>query len=232
MYRIIILIFISVIMMPEPAYADIECYAKTKPRINVKPQRGRIKYDFTKNKQQLSNVDVDTISPYGANHQTSVGGLMSGSIQVSTDVSFMTETHQHLGRGCVFINEINVKIDLNPTIYVASEFPKGGCMHNVILAHEYKHVDVDRLVINKYVNLIGRELSQRIDTMGSTFGPMRLKRMRETQVMVKDELHGIIIRMNDEMTEERRKRQQAIDNIEEYEAIGKRCKSRNNPRRR
>lgn len=222
--RILFVFWLFLLMFaPFSARAAVECQAKAPPRINVHPSKSRIKYDFTKGRDYLNRVEVDTISPYGANHSTNVSGLMSGSIQLKSNVTFMQETYPHQGRGCLFIKGVDVEIIQDPTIYIAKELPQGGCMHNVVLTHEYKHVDADRKIINKYTNLIGRQLERVIADRGANFGFIKMIRMNEVQNDVKEELHNVVRRMNDEMNAERRQVQQDIDSIEEYQSIAKRC---------
>ncbi len=215
-----------------PAHAQITCLSKIPPQINVKPSKSHVKYDFTKTKAQLNSVDVDTISPYGPHHKTNVSGLMSGSIQLKNRVSFIYETYDRAKLGCVYLKAVDVEIHVEPTVFIAKEFPEGGCMHSAILAHEFKHVREDQLIVNKYINVIGRKISGIIDQYGSTYGPMKKRRMAERQEDMKNIVHRAIIDMNDDMNIERQRRQQAIDSLEEYESIGFQCKSRNKPRRR
>ena len=235
MYRFSLFIIIAgffLVLMPFEAQAGIECHAKTPPRITVKPVQSNILYDFTKSKEDLNRIDVDTISPYGPQHKTDVSGLMSGAIQLKSNVSFAHETYKYLGRGCVYLKGVDVKIHLEPTIYIANDFEKGSCMYNAILTHEFKHVKEDQLIINKYTNLLGRALDRVVNEQGESFGPMRLHRMDETQLQVKDAIHRVVLKMNDKLNKERRKRQQAIDNIDEYKYVGNRCKSQNKRGRR
>ena len=237
MYRFFILLFAVSFIVPSTAEAVIECHAKTPPRINVQPVKSRIKYDFTKSKADLNSIDVDTISPYGPQHKTNVSGLMSGAIQLKSNVSFIHETYKFLGRGCVFLKGVDVKIHLDPTIFIAREFPRGTCMHQAILGHEFEHVEIDRVIINKYTNLIGKAVERVIAQEGSTYGPMKERRMVEIQEQVKNSIHKAVLRMNDDLNEERARRQQALDSLEEYESIGNRCKeykghSRRRPARR
>lgn len=210
----------------------MECKAKIPPRINVRPSRSHVKYDFTKTKAQLNSVDVDTISPYGPQHKTSVSGLMSGSIQLKNNISFLHETHPLTQQSCIFLKAIDVEINLDPTIFVASEFPKGSCMHSAILAHEFKHVEVDQKLVNRYHNFIGRALSDVLDAKGGTFGPVHKDDLEGELNLIKNSFHDVLIRLNDSLNQERRTQQQAIDNLEEYESIGIRCKSRRKRGRR
>lgn len=201
----------------------IECHVKTPPQINVKPITNNVQYDFTKTKEQLNTFDVDTISPYGPQHKTYVSGLMSGSIQTLSQVEFMHEKYEHVDRGCVYLKAANVTIRIDPVIFIAKEYKKGSCYHNAVLNHERKHVREDQLIVNKYVSRIGRSLKDLIDSQNAAFGPYRLSQLNDVQINVQDSINEVVKRFNDDMNEERRKRQQAIDNLEEYESIGERC---------
>ena len=213
-------------LSPTPVVAEIECHAKTAPKINVLPSKSRVRYDFTKSKAQLNNVDVDTVSPYGPNHRTTVSGLMSGSIKVEHQVGFLHETYDQLGTGCIYLKSVKVKVHIDPTIFIAKEHPKGSCMHSAVLVHERKHVREDQLIVNKYSNILGKALASVVDSRGPAFGPYDKSRMPFVQQNIQNSLNKVVKKYNNQMNNERRKRQQAIDNLEEYESIGARCKNK------
>lgn len=213
-------------LAPTPVLATIECHAKSAPKISVVPTKSIVKYDFTKTKPQLNSIDVDTVSPYGPNHQTYVSGLMSGSIEVSHQVSFMHETYDQLDQGCLYLKEIEVKVHIDPTIFIAKEYPQGSCMHNAVLTHERKHVREDQLIVNKYSNIIGVAVAKLVDSQGPAFGPYEIDRLPFVQQNIQNSLNQVVVKYNDKMNHERQQRQQAIDSLEEYESIGKRCKDR------
>jgi len=208
---------------PVPVLAEVECKTKFQPKVKILPSKSRVKYDFTKTKAQLNNVDVDTVSPYGPSHKTQVSGLMSGSIQVKHETSFMHESYEQLGRGCLYLKQIDVTVHIDPTIYIASEFPKGSCMHSAVLAHEYKHVRVDQLIVNKYSRIIGDAMKRFINQSGTSYGPFESERLPHVQNNIQNSLNKVLRDYSDRMNNERRKKQQAIDSYEEYESIGKRC---------
>ena len=213
-------------LSPTPVLAEVKCHAKTAPKIDILPSKSRVRYDFTKTKPELNQVDVDTVSPYGPNHKTYVSGLMSGAIQVQHQVSFIHETYDQLGQGCLYLKSLEVKVHIDPTIFIAKEYPQGSCMHSAILAHERKHVREDQLVVNKYASIIGKAMARVIDSQGPAFGPYELERIPFVQQNIQNSLTKVLKKYKDQMNEERQKRQQAIDNIEEYESIGARCKDR------
>ncbi len=212
--------------MIQPVSSQVECVVKTPPKINVKPSKSYVRYDFTKTKAQLNNVDIDTVSPYGPNHQTIVSGLMSGSIQVKHQVAFLNETYEQLDQGCIYLKSIDVNVHIDPTIYVAKDHPKGTCMHNAVLTHELKHVREDQLIVNKYARKIGNALVKLVDSQGPAFGPYETERVPFVQQNIQNSITRVVKSFNDKMNEERQHRQQGIDTLEEYESIGKKCKRR------
>lgn len=203
--------------------SQIQCQPKVTPKIRVRPTRAQIKYDFTKNKNDLKRFDIDTISPYDPKHKTHIGGLMSGNIQLTQQTEFMHEIYDHVGYGCVYIKNIDVQIHVDPTIYIAKEYDKGTCQHKEILDHELKHVREDQLLVNKYSKLVGDDLKASLKVGGYSFGPYKAAEIHSVQKRLQEQLGALVIKRNDEMTVERQKRQQAIDSIDEYDSIAKRC---------
>ncbi|NCO02722.1 MAG: hypothetical protein GW903_00855 [Alphaproteobacteria bacterium] len=202
---------------------DIQCQHNIAPKIKVSPQQSAIQYDFTKSKDDLGEFDIDTISPYGPQHKTHVGGLMAGEISIEQRVEFTSEVYERQGVGCVHIKAIDVKIKIDPTIYIASEFKKGSCKFNAIMTHEKKHVLVDKKIVNKYASLIGNDLKKTIQNKGVRFGPMRESEIETVQADIQKALGDALTRRRDQMNEERSWDQQAIDTKEEYDSIAAQC---------
>lgn len=211
-------------LVPEPVFAQVECQAKVAPKINVLPIKSRVQYDFSLTKAQLNEIDVTTVSPYGPHHKTYVSGLMSGAIGLESEIRFIQETYSQIDQGCFYLKSIDVEINIDPVIFIAKEYPQGSCMHTAVLAHERKHVMEDQLVVNRYANIIDDALAEVINTTGSSYGPFKIAELLSAQESVQITLHDIVRSLNSQMNEERQRRQQAIDNLEEYESIGARCK--------
>ena len=219
---------------PSPPVEDVifdalwkkECKVKPPPKITISPSSSHVRYDFRKTKAELNNIDVDTISPYGPQHQTTVSGLMSGALQIEQEVGLINETYTPFNYGCVYINSIDVTIHIDPVIFIAKEHPPGTCMHSAVMAHEKKHVREDQLIINKYVSLVRKALDKKVATLGSTHGPVDTKDMPALQKQLQTALNQIILDYSDQMSKERRVRQQAIDTIEEYDEVGRQCRNR------
>lgn len=202
---------------------DVQCRTSPAPRITVSPKQSTIQYDFSKSKDDLGEFDIDTISPYGPQHKTHVGGLMAGEIAIEQRVEFTNEIYERLGVACTAIKSIEVSIKMDPTIYIANEFKKGSCKFNAILVHEKKHVRVDQKIVNKYAQLIGDDLKRAIKNKGVQFGPLRESEIEKIQAEIQKTLADTLTRRRDQMNEERSWDQQAIDTKEEYDSIAAQC---------
>ena len=204
------------------ARADEWCVPTTAPSITVRPSTDDISYNFSLSKKQLDHFDITTVSPYANNVITDVGGLMKGGIETQQKMNFGILTNQTTGQVCFWHDSIDVFIHIKPTIYVASEFPEGSCMHNAILEHEQKHVTVDREIVNKYAQLIGSALQADVARY-RIYGPAPLSQQPALESQLKTRIQSLIGMYTTQMSDERRNRQQQIDNLGEYERVNHMC---------
>jgi hypothetical protein len=206
-----------------PAQADNWCTPNKAPTINIKTSTDQISYDFSRSEKQLNNFDISTVSPYGNNVITDVGGLMKGGIETQQRMSFETMTNQRTQQVCFWHDTIEVMLHIKPTIFIASEFPQGSCMHNSIMGHEQKHIQVDREIVNKYAALIGQAFQNDVSQY-RVFGPFPTSNQDAALEQVKTRMQNILRQYTDQMSTERKSRQQQIDNLGEYERVNKSCK--------
>ncbi len=205
------------------AQPDVACNAGKAPKVIVKPSKSEIYYDFSRSQANLDGMDIDTVSPYGPGKETHVGGLMSGEIQVKNRVSYLIERYEGQGQACLHYDTIEVSIHIDPTIYVASDYKRGSCMHNAILDHEQKHIKVDRLIVNKYSERIGKAISLVLNKYGPTYGPVPMTQVEATQKKLHEYISQIVSKESERMNSERKVAQQNIDNLQEYERVQKLC---------
>jgi len=208
------------------ASGQIECRLKKSPQIHVAATDTSVKYDHTKSQAELDNFENDTISPYGANVQTHVGGLMSGEVKVSQSIKLYQETWPNLNAGCIFLDSVAVKIHITPTIYIARDYPKSGCMYKAIMEHEKKHIKVDRMIVNKYSSLIIKGLDASLKKIGYTHGPFKIGEIPKHQEAIQKYAADVLKVYADKMSAERRILQQKVDSLEEYERVQAQCRGK------
>lgn len=211
------------LLWTEVSSGGVRCTRQPPPPVRVIPSIGQIKQNHSLSQRDLTKMEIDTENPYGG-RRTHVGGLMSGEIRVEHKVGFVQEVYEQIGQVCVHFDAITVNMEINPTIYIASEHKAGSCRYNAIYEHEEKHVEADRIVVNKYARRIGEALSFALNKYGSTYGPFPAHRVAESQQRLQAYIDGIVKAEVDAMNAERLVVQQAIDSLEEYERVRRMCR--------
>ncbi len=199
------------------------CRLPKNPQIKITTNTDRINWFFNYSQSQLNNFDVDTVNPYGNSIHTDVGGLMKGGISMTQTMRFNTITHKGLRQSCLFYETVTVDLKIEPNIYIAREYPPGSCKHNAIKGHELKHINEDRLIVNKYANIIGQILKAEIDKQ-SLYGPVSVAQEQQISQIMRARMENILRMVNQKMEIERRTRQQEIDNMKEYERVNNLCR--------
>lgn len=199
------------------------CPKKGLPSIKITTTSDSIQYDFSRSKAQLKGFDIDTKSPYDSAAHTEVGGLMNGEISVNSKVGFGWAKSKSTGKSCYWYNGIDVKMHVRPMILIASEHAKGSCMHNSIMEHEMKHVKVDRALMKKYREIIEEDLRRTVRKVG-TVGPMSSGQGEKARVKMMRIIEKVVNNRTESMYAERRKYQQAVDSLEEYERVQAKCR--------
>lgn len=200
--------------------ANIQCTVPEAPRIYITPRTDPIVYDYSKTSAELGVHQSDTINPYGANVDTSTGGLREDKPQLKMEVFWKMREYQG-GEVCLWYDEVKVDIHLQPKIYIAKEFNKGRC-RDAIMTHELKHVQVDRDVMNKYAQLIGQSVQQAVNSMGAV-GPYNKHRLDSVQQSMASHIRNAVMQYQLPLQEEMRRRQSQVDSLEEYTAVSKIC---------
>ena len=212
------------VAMPVAAQTNSSwCRVVRTPQVSIKTDTDKINWVFNIPQRQLNNFDVDTINPYGNSIHTDVGGLMKGGINMVQTMRFNTVTHNGLKQSCLFYDSVKVQLKIEPSIYIAKEYAVGSCKHNAIKEHELKHINTDRMIVNKYAQLIGRAIKAEIDKR-SLYGPVSIAQEDSIKELMRSRMENILRKINAQMEDERRQRQQAIDNINEYERVNNLCR--------
>ncbi|MEM6780234.1 MAG: hypothetical protein AAF569_00050 [Pseudomonadota bacterium] len=207
---------------------DIKCEPQRKPRVTVLPSKSPLKFNFQKSRDELQQLEIDTISPYGPGVETHLNGAMSGAIQLETKVSYLSNTYSHPNypgeeQSCIFVDQIQVNIHFDPTIYIVREYPKGTCEHEAVMEHEKKHLKVNQIVINKYTERISKTLSYAMNKYGTSYGPFFVAETPGVYERLKEYYVGIVKDEEKRMYAELLKLNQDIDTIEEYERVRNAC---------
>ncbi|MCB1650726.1 MAG: hypothetical protein KDI46_01605 [Alphaproteobacteria bacterium] len=205
----------SFCQMPHPA------------KINVIPKTQRVKYDYSQSFDQLQKHEVDTINPYGYDNITHTNGFMSGNIQIKSEVKLDHKAYPQYGAYCVWYDEINITIEIDPTIVIAREVAADPCMGKAVKTHELKHVKVDRLIVNKYAKTMGKKLYDGLKQRGFMAGPIRAEYVSQTAERMRETVGQLLELEYKKMEIERAESQQRVDSLGEYQSVQDKCEAFN-----
>lgn len=208
-------------IMPS-AVAEVTCPAKPAGPVSITWSSDEIEYDLSKSQAQMDRMENDTQSPYKSGTKTHVGGLMNGGVSIRSQVQVATLTYPRTREMCQWIEQVNVDVVIDPKIYIARENKRGSCKYNAILDHEMKHIYVDREIVRQYVPTIKKTLEKAVLDVGIV-GPKSAGDQEKYHRKINDYIEGEIKKINDRINAERRKRQQQVDSLAEYERVSKLC---------
>jgi hypothetical protein len=205
--------------MPITAQA-LDCIPSEPPRISLERVEAPIVYDFQKNRTALNQIGAKLLA--ASNNGTAhVGGLTNGTIASNMSTQLQTMTAPN-GMACIWVSDVQIKLQYDPIVYVSREFAPGTCYHAAVLEHEHKHVAVDRALLNMFAPELQRAIQDVVQTEARR-GPMYKSQLdsasREIQTLVETRLN----KMMDNLSTVRQARQAQIDTPQEYIRVQNLC---------
>lgn len=198
--------------------------AQNKPTaININPTTKDIAYDYNQDLAAIQNVKVDTVNPYGLHSATMTQGFMKGAIKVAPSVKLGYQVAPRMGTACLWYEDITVNIEIDPTIVVAKEVAADSCMGKAVLEHELKHIDADRMLVNKYARIIGEKIQGTLGRIGYRVGPVPAAQAEQTAKEMQEDLFALVESEYRVMEKERMMEQSKIDSLDEYERVSALC---------
>ncbi|NQZ15006.1 MAG: hypothetical protein HRT94_09320 [Alphaproteobacteria bacterium] len=194
----------------QKAIAELTCDPTHSLDIKIDPTQTPIKYDFTKNIAQIGKIGEGAYSPYEPHEETYTMGLAVGRQSLEYTIGFSSMVYDKLDRACIHIREITVEIKFDPTIYVASEYPKGSCEFKEVLDHEKEHVHITQRTLNKHSKILGNNLKEALKG-GYSFGPFKIDSVERAQQILQKKIAKITFDANDRMNKENNKLQNRFD---------------------
>lgn len=205
-----------------PVFAS-PCTPPEKPpsiRIDVRADDPYIDHSLAR--QNLKSFNIATKSPYGADKNVHVNGLMRGAIELETQLSIAWQRNSAGEDNCFWYDHIVVNLKLKPTIYIASEIPANSCLYREVLRHEYKHYDVDYATSKDYQVIFQEELERFIRQIG-VIGPFTSQHGDQPKQILAQRLEILVASINERMKHERVSRQAKVDTLEEYTRVAASC---------
>ena len=198
------------------------CKPPAPARINVIPKTKEIKFDYKQKLDEIQGQSMDTIDPYGFHGMSQTQGFMQGAIKMVPRIKIATKTYPRYKASCLWYEEIDIQIEIDPKIVIAKEVYKDHCMGKAVHDHEMKHINADRRIVNKYSKIMGQKV---YDSLKGRFvaGPVRSEDMDRVGKKMQETVFQIVKHEYKKMELERIDDQRAIDSLEEYERVDAQC---------
>jgi len=229
--RIIGLIMIWMVVAPFSTAFALECAMKTPVQINITPKSQKIRYDFSRTLDEIQiSHNHNAHSHYGFSHGLVRQGYMKADMKMEPVVKIAGLTYTAQGKTCLWYESINITLEITPQIVIAKEVYEDSCMKKAVLEHEMKHIKIDRIVANKYAKRMARKIQQDLSADNSLIqGPFSSSHKKKVTKKMQDRVFEIARQEYKKLEKERNKRQNQIDNADEYEHVSNQCPHYKNP---
>ena len=214
---------LAMALAASPAGHSLDCIMPKAPQVSVKVITADIRYDFSKSSRDLSLLKGDSVSPYAPGSDVVSGGLREDHPSINTQMEWEVEIDQRRNVACMWYQKITVQIRLEPKIYVAREFNNGPC-RDAVLQHEHKHVDMDRIVLNKFAADTGQAVQKAVDSTG-VLGPFNYSDVEQVKDRASRQIEAVMDARRAQMEKDMAARQSQIDSLAEYERVSQFCQN-------
>lgn len=142
------------------------------------------------------------------------GGLTRGRINAHYEMSFSFR-EEAPGQFCLWADTLAVHVEYKPEIFIASNYPEGRCRYKDTLAHEMRHVQMDRDTLKEYLPLLKKtSLAGAAEML--TPEPLAKAALEGRRNAILAALKKRFGKTLDQLNSDRKIRQQTIDTRAEY----------------
>lgn len=209
-------LLLALLALPAAAQPESECDADFTPFVNVTPVFDSPNYNFTTGLDGIQKIAQD--SGHSIHEKIALGVThYQTMLEFRTPVVILTYPD---GNSCARVQRIDVTIGYKDvTVYVAREIPEGSCGFDEVMAHEQKHIDVNRGVLQDYAPRIQESVEDYLRGNAVIHGQdhdAEIARLRQNLQNLLDDLSTKM--MNDNIA-----RQKEVDSPEEYARLSHVC---------
>jgi hypothetical protein len=137
--------------------------------------------------------------------------------RLETEIAYAMGAMPEGGGYCLTLDRVDVKITLSITVFLARELKPGSCIHQEAVAHEQKHVDLERKLLPVVKARVEAALAgvARLTASGATIEAAGDKLQQRARQAVDAVL--------DDFAAEKKRQQLKFDTVEEYRKLSQRC---------
>lgn len=194
--------------------ADCDSYRNVP--VNITTRFDEAEYDYSQDITKIMGLANDTrhsIREHITLGLTRYSPIMS--VNVASKVMNLPD-----GLTCALIDHIDVTVGYqNVTVYIANEIPQNSCGFQEVMAHEMKHVGVNKSLLEEYKPIIENKLKDYLK-FNSVF---REPNPDYAISLAHDKLYEILNATAEDFYSENGRRQHLVDTPQEYRRISATC---------
>lgn len=199
------------------------------PQVQIFTKNGTPRYFYHVPSATLGQAQIDTtFTPIDRDSVYVVGGLTQGNVTISRQLQMQTATRRGSDQNCVSATQVNVTLDYQPDVYIASEYKPGTCRYQTTMEHEVQHVNLDIITLNEFIPRIQSYIQQALISM-PPIPPVPQQMVPQVQEMIGKRVEQAAQQALAEMDKVRKARHQRIDNALEYNRLSRACAHEPNP---
>ncbi len=197
-----------------PSFAQDNPYAcdsYTDVPVNIQPRFDDPVYDFSANIAGIQSLANDPSHAVHGNHKNLTLGLTLYQPILEFHVPIKGVKFSN-GLACAHVDHVEVVIGYKDVrVYIPREVPQGSCGFNEVIAHEQKHIEVNRQILGEFAPRIAERLQAYLKLNGT----FREEDPDYAAKILNQKLQAILDDMAGEMVAENQRRQRLVDSPEE-----------------
>ena len=117
-----------------------------------------------------TSTELEQMKGESAGHGR-IGGLTRNETRSALNITTAEMPQVFDDDYCLWPTDVKVRIELHPTVWVASQYAQGSCRYNVAYVHEMLHVKIARDTLSEFMPGIEALLRAKVATLGMV-GPI------------------------------------------------------------
>lgn len=168
----VLLIFCFSLAFYEAKAYEVCDGVKAEPKINFFTSYGRLIYDFSQSKQQITRLGAQMGHKESSSFASGLALIVvENEYQVGASAKFSFRGHF-----CVVPKEINVYVGFaKPRILISKDLQKNTCEYNLVMLHEQTHHQINRKVLEYFLP----HLQHSAEIIGSELPVLKIKNLSE-----------------------------------------------------
>lgn len=171
---------------------------------------------------ELGNFNISTTFSKSRREMFAVGGVTVSDFSPQFLITFAGDTDPITGKTCLSAEKVELSLNYNPIVYIASEYRPGTCRYREIMLHEARHVNTDIITFREYLPKLQAEMQQAASGL-RVMGPLAPHEILPARDKTVDTLKAALGASVDRIAAVLHQRQQAIDTREEYLRTSRAC---------